>query len=265
MRIAAIIISCLLCACGSATTPDFDRLSDGELGQGKVSIAYLKSLGKGRSTLIDSDIFIEGTVIATDWLGEFYKTIVVADRTGGIEIGIDIRHLYEMIPVTAGITVSCNGLWLGRAGSKTELGAAPTGEYATDRIAAADIWRYIRLSEPEGMPDPLEITISELSADHLSQFVCIRDLTVVEDERGKAWCDRPDADYDDDQEEDAPFLTYTDRHFIDKDGNMLTARTLDRCEYRNEPLPTGNVTLAGIVDLADGEFVLRIINRYVIF
>lgn len=257
MRIAALIISLLFAACATATKPQYEEIPDDNPEEGLVSIQYLKSLANGRSTTINKDIYIEGFIIANDWLGEFYKTVIVADQSGGIEIEIDKKLLYLTVPMHAQIAISCNGLALGRVGSKVALGAKPTGEYATDRISADEIGRYIKISNNYEMPDPIELTIDKLSAEHISQFVCIRNLRIIDEEYGKTWCD-PDKIADDDR-----FLTYTDRHFTDDDGNILTVRTLDRCEYGGEAIPHGKVTLAGVADYIDDSYALRIINHYI--
>lgn len=262
MRIATIIISLLLCGCSKATRPEYEEVSTQTVEKGLVTIDYLKSLASGRSTLITKDLFIEGYVVANDWLDEFYKTIVIAGDTGGIEIEIDKNRLYQTIPLHTLVTVSCNGLALGRVGGKITLGAPPTGEYATDRIAAADIGRYIKLSDKTEMPDPLELAVGELSVEHVSRLVCFRNMRIIDEELGKAWCD-PESDEEDTESEDAPFLTYSDRHFRDADGNILRVRILNRCRYRDEIVPSGSVTLAGVVDYFDGDYALRITNHYI--
>ena len=268
MKIAALIISLLLCAC-KATSPIYEELPDTPIGSGLVGIDYLKTLANGRSTVIDRDVLIEGFVVANDFRGEFYKQIVIDDGFGGIEIDIDKRNLYQTIPLHTYVAVSCNGLALGRVGGKITLGAQPTGQYATDRIAAADLTRYIKLSDNYEMPDPVEVSVGELSVDLISRYVCIRGLRIVDSERRLTWCDfaeedEEEEDDEDGEDEDGPYLTYSYRHFVDAHGKELTVKTLNQCHYGSETIPDGEMTLAGIVDYADGQYLLRITNHRII-
>lgn len=263
-RIAAAIISFLLAAgCVSPYTSAYILLPDGKPEEGLVGIDYLKSLSTGRSTIIDKDVIIEGFVVANDFRGEFYKKAVIDDGRSGIEIDIDRQRLYQLIPLHAYIYVSCNGLALGRSGGKFTLGAPPTGEYATDRISASDITRYIKVSDDFLLPEPVEITVDQLAVQYISRYVCIRNLKIVEAEADLTWCDQQQyGDYDED--EDDIYLTYTDRHFADEYGNILTVRTLNRCDYGNEALPSGPVSLTGIIDYTDGRYIMRISNHRII-
>lgn len=254
MRIAAAIFSVLLlAACSSATKPEYEKIPEGVPEQGAVSIAYLKSLCGSRSTVIDKDISIVGSVVANDLHGEFQRTVVIADASGGVEISVDKRNLYLDFPIFTQVAVSCNGLALGRTGGKVSLGAPPTGGYATDRIVAADIARFF--SPVAGYADtsePAVVSIGELSVEHVSSFVFIGNLRAVEEERGAAWCDAAGDDYAD-----------SVRHFTDTDGNMLAVRIYGSCSYAHERIPEGRVSLAGIVDYASGDFFLRISNHHI--
>lgn len=258
MRIAVTIISLLFAGCSAAslTEPEPPPADSDASAEGLVTIAYLKSLDSGRSTVIDKDILIEGRVVANDWLDEFYKTFTVADDSGGIEVELDLQRLYTVIPMHARIAISCNGLALGRVGGKITLGAPPSGDYPTDRIPSTETDRYFKIDcEDIEAPAPKQLTIAGLSAEHISQFVCIDNLAVIDAERGRAWCDTP--------KEDDGILSFTDRHFTDADGNMLTVRTLNRCDYATEPIPSGRIMLAGVVDYADGSYLLHIVNHYI--
>lgn len=243
----------MLCACTSAPISPLQNLPSGGMDEGVVSIQYLKTLVRDRSTPIQKDLFIEGIVTANDLRGEFYKTIYLTDGTSGIEVEIDRLRLCDIIPMHSRITISCNGLWLGRTGGKITLGAAPQGEYAVDRIPYNDIVRHIRISGILAEPLPVEISLGDLSAALVSQYVCIRGLTVTPEDEGKTWSEPP-------SDEDSP-LAYTDRTFTDEQGRTLVVRTLKRCDYRHEVIPSQPLMLMGEADYAGGIYLLRIVNH----
>jgi len=247
------ICSAVFVSCSSATEPVYEKIPDDTAEEGLVSIAYLKTLCKGRSTVIDKDVSIVGTVVANDLFGEFYKTVVITDASGGIEIGLDKIRLYEYFPLYSEVAVVCNGLALGRVGGKITLGAVPTGEYATDRISYSEIERYVlSVSEYPVTSDPTVLSIPELSVEHVSSLVMIEDLYIIDEERGMSWCDCADGAYVD-----------TERHAVDANGNILILRMSGECSYAHETIPAGRMSLAGIVDYSNGEYFMRIANHYI--
>lgn len=258
MRIAAYttaIISLAFASCMSATSPEYDNIPDRVPEEGNVSIAYIKTQCKGQSSIVAKDIYITGSVVANDMHGEFYKTIVIVDDSGGIEIDIDADPLFIDFPIYRHITVSCNGLALGRIGGKTVLGAAPTGEYTVDRIASADVSRYISTSpDSPVLAEPRTVRIADLSLEHVSDYIRIDNVRFTRGDGTTCWCDTVGDSY-----------ATTDRTITDIEGNELTVRTSGQCNYASEPLPVGYGTVTGILDLTADGYVLRISNHGIVF
>ena len=90
-----------------------------------MSIAHLKSLCTKASVTLTRDIRLRCVVTANDHYGEFDRTLVVADASGGIEVAVDAADLYRDYPLGANLTLFCNGLALGDYGGKIQLGARP--------------------------------------------------------------------------------------------------------------------------------------------
>lgn len=219
-----------------------------------VSVAYLKSLCRDGIYGITEDLTISGTVIANDWLGESYKSIVVLDSTGGVEIDIDMLSIYRTIPIYSRATVFCNGMTLARVGGKTVLGAHPTGAFPVDGIDGGLLSRYIRIDSESG--DDLRPTarrFTDISAADIGNFVCFTDITADSDDTNGKWCDLADGKY----------ITTT-RRITDRDGNGFAVRTLGTCRYAGEAIPAGRFTVAGIIDYSGGEYFLRIVNHGII-
>ena len=60
-----------------------------------MSIAHLKSLCTKASVTLTRDIRLRCVVTANDHYGEFDRTLVVADASGGIEVAVDAADLYR--------------------------------------------------------------------------------------------------------------------------------------------------------------------------
>ncbi len=211
-----------------------------------ISIAYLKSLYSGHPIDIAVDHRIRGTVVSTDDYGNYYKTLVVADSTGGIEIKMDMENIFREFFFGDEVYVYCNGLTLGAYSGLVQLGAAAAegDSYETGYIGENIVTAHLSLvrRSPEE-PQALRATIDGLSAPMLSRLVRFCDVEFVEEEHGLLWCD-PDAD--------------TDRHLTDRDGNVLTVRTSRYAEFASQPLPPGSGYIQGILSYFNGEYLLKV-------
>lgn len=242
-------------ACTEATKTEYSEIPDDNSESGLVTIAYLKSRCKGLSTNINSDISIKGTVVANDLFGEFYKTLVLVDESGGVEISIDREQLYIEFPLYANVSVVCNGLALGRVGGKVVLGAVPTGEYTTDRISDGDVSKYLHCMQNDATSIvPRRVKISELGVEHVSDYLLFERVRFAEDEVGCKWCNELDGEYVD-----------TERHIIDSDGNILSIKVSGHCTYAGARIPSGEGRVCGIIDYSGDSFFLRITNHETYF
>lgn len=236
-------------ACDASSSLEYPGNGNG--GNPKeVSVAYLKSLCRSGVYDITEDLTISGTVMANDWLGEYYKSIVVLDDTGGIEIDIDLLSLYRTIPIYSRVTVFCNGMTLARIGGKTVLGAHPTGDFPVDGIDGDLISRYVRIDSGSGDDrKPAIRRFSDISATDIGAFVCFMDIEADLDCTNGKWCDTADGKY------------VTSTRYITSGDGRFGIRTLGTCRYADETIPVGRFSVAGIIDYSGGEYYLRIVNH----
>ena len=145
MKAIAGLSLLLLAGCDKATEPGFAETPEAS----QHTVAYLKSLCDGRASVaVTQDITIRGFITANDLFGEFDRTIVVEDASGGISIAADHPSLADDYPFGAIATVRCNGLTLCNYGGKIELGAEP-GDYGAGAIPREELSRHIRVTLPE--------------------------------------------------------------------------------------------------------------------
>ena len=79
----------LLAACDRTSKLSFEGGAPG----GVHTIADLKARCTANSVAVTEDITLEGVVTGNDFYGEFYKTLVVEDASGGISLLIDGTRL----------------------------------------------------------------------------------------------------------------------------------------------------------------------------
>lgn len=218
---------------------------------GHVTIAYLQSLAKDRSQPIESDIYVEGYVVAGDHMfRELEYAVVIDDGTAGVELKIDCHNIGEQIPLFSYVRLNCSGLSIGREGPRLVLGAVPTGEYVVDRISESEIFNY--LSSPDlfrDAPEPRDLAIHELSSGLVLSYAQFNNLRVVDDDRGKEWCDV--------SLENPNERVTTLRYFTDG-IDTLAVMTSANCLYGSDPIPDKALSLVGIVEWREGDYALRV-------
>lgn len=220
------------------------------------SIADLKRLCPADGTAkITRDLTLRAVVTANDLFGEFEKALVVADDSGGLEISIDHKAVNELFPTNAEVEIHCNGLAIGDYGGKSVLGAPPAGMYSVDRIPAADLSRYIRVTDRNcGRRQAVPYDFARLTPQDAGRYVHFEEVHFAE--TGVMWCD-PDPD--------SPAMLTTERTLVDAAGRTLSVRTLAGCLYATEPVPGGTGSINGIIDYFNGKFSLRVCNREINF
>lgn len=249
--VSVVLALAVLAGCDKASGLEFDD----DPPAGTATIAALKSRCTGEQAAVTEDITVEGVVTGNDLYGEFYKTLVVEDTSGGISIAVDATELYVDYPVGTAVTIHCNGLFLCDYGGKVMLGTRPTGEYAgPGRIPPAEAALYLRRKQAETRPlRPRTLTFGEVDMRHTDTYVHFEGVRFVQ--QGN-WCDP-------DPETGRPATT--ERQIADASGREFTVRTAGTCTYATEPVPQGTGSVYGIIDYFNGKYTLRIANREVDF
>lgn len=247
-RLLVVVFSLLLLpSCSDNGSDDFN-------GRKEVSIAHLKSLCRGDHYRIVEDMVVRGVVIANDRLGEYHNSVVVVDRTSGVEISIESRNLSALLPIYSEVEILCSGLMLARIGGKIELGAPSTGDFPIGNISEEMLGRYIRVVGVCEDFTPVVKQFSEIGVEDISCVVRFENIRICDEERGLKWCDT---------DENGEVIT-TDRTFVDSKGDTFTLRTLATCHYAKEVVPTTEIAVIGVIDYADNRHFLRIVNKWII-
>ena len=250
--IAGLSLLLLSAGCDKATEPGFDEAPEAS----RHTVAYLKSLCDGRSSIaVTQDVTIRGFITANDLFGEFDRTIVVEDASGGIAIAVAHPSSADDYPFGAIAVVRCNGLTLCDYGGKIELGSKP-GDYGAGAIPREELSRHIRVTQPEEGESHRAALLSfgEVGPRHIDTRVRFDDVRFAEP--GRTWCDT---------DPETGRTVATERTILDAAGHEFTVRSAATCAYAKEPLPAGTGSLYGIIDYFAGKYTLRITNREIVF
>src|SRR6478735_5956599 len=101
-----------------------------------LTISELKAMhtpGKLEQIIIDKTI--SGIVIADDRSGQFYKTIVIQDSTGGISVKLDGYDLYTNYPIGRQVFIKLKGLYIGDYNRLIEIGGGVDNSGSKPQVA----------------------------------------------------------------------------------------------------------------------------------
>lgn len=217
---------------------DFDEPPAGGEDPGitpNATIADLKAIfTPGSLTEIKDDLIIGGIVVADDRAGNFFRSFILQDETGGIEVLINQTNAYNFYPVGREIFIRCQGLVIGDYNGVIQLGGyvyIEDGAPELGNIVALEdhLIRGLRVGEPE----PTVRTINQLSEDDISTLIRLENVEFASQEVGLPYSD--------------PIGRQTlNRTIVDCDGNEITLRTSGFATFAGEPMPGGNGSITGI-------------------
>jgi len=144
------------------------------------SIEKLKSYYvAGKFVDISDDIKIIGIVIADDKSGNFYKSIILQDSTGGIIIKLDRIGLFASYPIGSKVGIQCKGLTISDYGGLIQIGKGTTASNGKQQLAFIpdlEISKYIYPGPRNQTVTPKKIGINTVRSQDLSTLIQLDDV-----------------------------------------------------------------------------------------
>ncbi len=240
IRVLNILLSCVILtlAVSACVTPDDTSQT--------VSIRHVKSLYMGYPKPITSPWYIEGRIISSDKEGNFYKTIVVEDNSGAIEIRVDQTDLHSIYPWCSGIRIYIGDMWLGGYGYALALGNKPQ---KPEPISNLHFQYFQKVAEPFHIDSPYRPTlrtIGTISRNDIQRWIGLDSVQFIDNELGMCWADKDS--------------TRTYRHIVDRKGDTLRVTTSGYASYADTKIPSGAGHIDGILYLRGGTYELHPIS-----
>lgn len=189
---------------------------------------------------ITEDLIIEGTVIMDDRSGNYYKTLVIQDASGGIEIKFNDGYLYNQFPVGRKMYVRCKGLILTDYNGLTQLtGSTVEQGGQVDDVGLTELQvrqQVVKGPLSDTPPAPKVLSISELNSSHISTLIQIPDAQFIKADTAKTFAD--------------PVTKYSlNRTLADCHGQQLILRTSGYADFAGSKTPTGNGAITGVLGI----------------
>ncbi len=200
-----------------------------------LTIAQLKAMHvSGSNETITNDDIIEGTVIANDSSGNFYKQIIIEDSTGGIAVNIDDYNLYTSYPEDRQIFIKLKGLILYDASKLIELGASKDATGAITAIASPVKDNYVIKGNLGNTVTPKIIDVSDLNDTYQNMLIQLNDFEFNETDTAKIYADTSSSKNS---------VSFTLKNCSSK---SITLRTSGFASFAGVNVPNGNGTLTAI-------------------
>lgn len=218
-----------------------------------ITIADLKKLHvtEGGFDKITEDLIIGGQVVMDDRSGNYYKTLVIQDASGGIEIKFNDGYLYNQFPVGRTMYIYCKDLLLTDYNGLPQLtgslifeNGVPSGVGLTELQVRNKVVKG-PISDP---PAPKTVGVKQVSDAMLSTLIKLENVQFVYCDAGRTYAD-------------AVTQYSLNRILEDCSGNEIILRTSGFADFASARTPTGNGTLTGVLGKYGNDYQLYIRNQ----
>lgn len=206
-----------------------------------ISIAALKALHvtPGGFDTIKQDLIIGGVVVMDDRSGNYYKSLVIQDSSGGIEVRFNDGFLYNQFPVGRRIFIYCKDLILTDYNNLVQLtGSVIEQGGVLDDVGLTEVQvrRKIVKGPMVGAPAPRVLRINELNNGHISTLIRLEGVQFIAADAGKTYAD--------------PITKNSiNRTLMDCSGNKLVLRSSGYADFAGQLTPSGNGSITGVLSI----------------
>jgi hypothetical protein len=237
-------LSYLLCflviGLASCLHKDFDEPpiggGDDMLPEVNATISELKQLYEaGELTKILSEVNVKGEVIANDRSGNYFKTIVIQDHTGGIDVKINSVGLFAEFPIGQEIVIKCKDLYISDFNNLLQLGSVydDNGTLRLGGIEEALINQHIFKGENIGTPAVKLKGINDLTEVDISTLIRLEGVQFTDEDKGQTYAD-------------ASRRFSLNRALEDCNDNSIILRSSGYADFASELTPTGNGSITAV-------------------
>ncbi|MBP3426285.1 MAG: hypothetical protein J6K81_06180 [Rikenellaceae bacterium] len=222
----ACVISWAVCAC---SRPEVEHPKI--FPTANITIAQVRSMADAGYHIVERDLTITGHVASSDSTGNFFRSMVIVDPSGGAELLSGLYDNYLTIPVGTPLAVRLQGLAIDTDGGVLRVGLPSTsGTSPTPQpFGSAPLWRqFVTMGDNIQKVEPTPFNPGEEFTHLLGQFVRIEHVTLA-DHCTSTWGGI--------------------RPFRDIEGDTLWVETNPYATFAHDTIPTTPLTLHGILYL----------------
>ncbi len=200
-----------------------------------LTIAQLKAMHViGSYETITTDDIIEGTVVANDSSGNFYKQIIIEDSTAGIAINIDDYNLYTSYPTGRNVFIKLKGLIVYDNNKLIEIGGSKDASNNINPIASPLKNNYVIKGTINNAVVPKVVDINDLNDAYQNMLIQVNNLEFNEADTSKMYADTSAS---------KNAVSYLLKNCSNK---SITLRTSGFASFAGANVPNGNGSITAI-------------------
>jgi hypothetical protein len=228
----------------------------------EVSIGELKAMYQDETPeQIVTNIYVKGYISSSDQTGNFFKEIYLQDApenpTTAIKLVMNQVESYNQYNVGREVYIKLNGLYVGeeRVGNQviTIGGGTETDQFGTTVTQLSENQRTASMFRSENTFPmiPKSLTFSGVSTNDIGVYAIFEGVEFADDLNGLRYFD-PIQDFD---------TARTMQACTGFDYSTFTLETSSFATFKDELLPTGNGTVAGVITKTfDGSSLILALN-----
>lgn len=199
---------------------------------GNYNIAQLRGLCQRGCHTITLDLKSIGYITSSDKEGNFYRSVIVEDGSGAVEIKLGTYNIESQYPIGLMVALNLKGTAVMVENGVVQLGLPPQSFDSSPREMEATeiIDQYLIRSNEIVSVVPTPCNIKHLDITLCGRFISIDNLSYA-----------PLAD----QEEEVSMTGY--HRFVDNEGNAIYVYTSPYANFANMEIPNHIETLQGIL------------------
>lgn len=185
---------------------------------------------------ITDNHIIAGVVVADDKSGNFYKSIIIQDATGGIAIRIDRSDFYTDYPTGRRVFVKCKGLFIGQYNKLIQMGGyidETTNPPSVASIPSPLINTYFVKGQWGIEVAPTKVSITDLNDNYQNMLIRLDSVEFQPADTNQAYAN-------------AALQQSVNRTLKDCNGNSIILRSSGYANFATSLTPSGNGTLIAI-------------------
>lgn len=184
---------------------------------------------------VAEEIVVEGTVIADDKSGNFYRAIVVEDSSGAVEVRLGLYDLGALYPIGCRVTIEARGLAVAYYDGVLTLGRE-IYDWSGGRMEPIEprdeIFERIEVTAKGTPPQPTTLPIGALTTEMCGRLTRVEGVHYVGQESSWGITD---------------YSTEAEREFTDTSGAKILVRTSRYADFAEHNIPTEEVAITGIL------------------
>ncbi len=236
-RYLIITITLLLVGCTADDMPPVDDTSS----ERTTSIAQLREqIGSIGGSIVNGDVIVMGRVTSSDKDGNFFRSLIVEDESGAMELRIKSYDLATLYPEGLEVVLHLDGCAIGYDMGILQVGAMSEeyDYYGVDYIETPQrINRVIRRTKDIEPIIPRRCSIAEISRDDCGRLVRIDNLslrhsTSIDTLQGMTL-------------DNATWQGYA--LFFDDKGDSIAVYTAPEARFAKQRITTSELSITGIL------------------